>query len=468
MSPEERRELQWHSVHRATPLLNVWRVWAVVIAFLATVAINAAEEGASLSRLRAFVSFLISHGLIWILAGVALLTIVTGIISHLAWRNTAYAISDRGVHLKSGLLVRKDQHIGWERVAAVDTSARLVDRIFGLGSVRIDSSASSDDDVTIGLFRRAEVEKLRRDILERRNRSRLNTEPAPGGIESVGEGSEGAGRVVYRVGAGRLLASTLLSGTFGSVVAAMIGVAVIAYLTGEALTFALVLALVSPAKSLWDNMSGLWGLTIVNDGDTLTLTRGAGQRHTQVIIPDRVHGLAATSPLPWRWRGWWRLQITVAGTADSFEEGSGVDTVVIPVGSAGDVTSIVSLLSGEAAAVYVSDGLAGGNHFDSPPPAAVYLDPLAHRWAGRALTGSYTYTRWGYWTRSLAVVHRSHIQSRRLTQNILQRRLGLATVTAAIIPGPVSWKVRHISVAKAREIAGDPSTLEERTGEREP
>jgi putative membrane protein len=91
---------------------------------------------------------------------------------HNAWRwsTTRYRITDTHVELHSGVVTRKHRSLAKDRVRAVDMSADIFHRVFGLSVVTIGSGrhiAESEDELKLESVSTMEAEHLRRMLLRR-------------------------------------------------------------------------------------------------------------------------------------------------------------------------------------------------------------------------------------------------------------------------------------------------------------
>jgi putative membrane protein len=86
------------------------------------------------------------------------------------------------------------------------------------------------------------------------------------------------------------------------------------------------------------------------------------------------------------------------------------------------------------------------------PEQARWLDPVAWRQLGVGADERVLVTRTGRFTRVTDVVLHEKVQSVRLTQGPVQRRLGLASVHLDTTPGPVNATAAHRPAAEARAL----------------
>jgi putative membrane protein len=86
------------------------------------------------------------------------------------------------------------------------------------------------------------------------------------------------------------------------------------------------------------------------------------------------------------------------------------------------------------------------------PTAARWCDPLVWRFLGAGADDRVFVARRGRWRRETDVVPHEKVQSVRLSQGLLQRRLGLATLHLDTTPGPVQATAAHRDQREARRL----------------
>ena len=74
-------------------------------------------------------------------AGVLALSLLIGLIRRVA---THYTISDRRLHIRSGILSRTEQHTTIDRVQNVETRQSLWERVLRIGTVDFDTAATDE------------------------------------------------------------------------------------------------------------------------------------------------------------------------------------------------------------------------------------------------------------------------------------------------------------------------------------
>ena len=94
-----------------------------------------------------------------------------------------------------------------------------------------------------------------------------------------------------------------------------------------------------------------------------------------------------------------------------------------------------------------------------PPDAARWLDPVSRRFRAAGIGADVVASQEGWMTRRTHVVRHARVQSLRLSQGPVQRRLGLADLHVDSPPGPVHVRARHRTVAEARTLLEQESAL---------
>jgi putative membrane protein len=146
---------------------------------------------------------------------------------------------------------------------------------------------------------------------------------------------------------------------------------------------------------------------------------------------------------PWLWRpkGWCRVDVNVAGYAG---DGQSNVNVLLPVAPLDEAYAVLRRVLPD---VDVSAVRTYG-----VPRRARWCDPVS--WQGNAAGADdkVFIARRGRFRREIDVVPHERVQSARLTQGPLQRRLGLATVHLDTSPGPVHPTAHHRDAQDARNL----------------
>ena len=206
--------------------------------------------------------------------------------------------------------------------------------------------------------------------------------------------------------------------------------------------FALFGVVLQPARRILED----WNFQLSRDAAGLRLRHGLIETRSQVVPLDRVQAIGVTWPLLWRPKRWLRLRIDVAGYGRPDGERGGKSDRLLPVGDMATARRLVAeVLPGV-------DLLA--LPLTPPPERAAWLAPLARpiltAGLGEQVFGSVE----GLLTRRLVVLSYARIQSVRLRQGPLDRRLRLATVYADSA-GSLTAVARHRDIAEARWLAAE-------------
>jgi len=465
----------WRRVHPVTPAL---RGWKALVAVVAIVSFQAADNVSSA------VELLGGHG--WIVALGILL--VVGLIgwgySALAWRHMRFAVTDEAVHLQTGVLFRTQRQARLDRLQAVDVVQPLLARLFGLAELRLEVAGGSGSAVQLAYLREPDAQALRSELLAlaaglRRPESSATTgpsaepagevecgadvpgtrpeEPTPGatyGVIRSGPGrasfEEAPEQEVYTIPMPRLVGSAVLSGTAVAlvvfVVAGVIGSIAARDPGGLAVMLPGILGFVG---AVWGRVNAGSSFRAAISPDGIRLRHGLTEQRAQTVPPGRVQAVRIVQPWLWRKADWWRVEINVAGYGVG--EDASRATVLHPVATRDEAATALWLvlpdLGVDDPRALVEAALTGRDDdggFTPAPRRSRWVDPVAWRRHGVRVTRTALLARSGRLVRQVAVVPHERTQSLGLAQGPLQRRLGLASFVVHTTPGPVSPRVEHL------------------------
>jgi putative membrane protein len=161
-------------------------------------------------------------------------------------------------------------------------------------------------------------------------------------------------------------------------------------------------------------------------------------------VPEgRVQSVKLEWPLLWRRAGWIRATMHIAGVRH--QEGQPDRSSLLPVGRIAEAEAVVARATPGVVLTEVAV---------RPVPArAKWLAPFRRYVLGYHV-GPYAFaSRDGLLTRSLVLVPYARVQSVRVRQGPLQRRLRLATVHVDVAGGGPTAAAIHVDVEEARELA---------------
>lgn len=371
----------------------------------------------------------ISHpdiGFIGIAAGGV---VVVGTVYGLAsWWFTRYQLTDEALRIDTGLVMRRNRVLRYDRLQAVDVAQPLVPRLFGMAELRMDVAGGDRREGRLGYLTLADAQALRARLLARAAGLHADTPTAPQAR-------------LLAVPAGRILGATVLSSPVAGATlaaAAYLGVTLGLGLPVAALAVVpWVLGIVTPIVR---NVTRLGQFELAASPDGLRIRRGLTSVEHQTLPPGRIQGVSIKQSLLWRWFGWFRVEVDVAGLTAKKEQGESA-TVVLPVGTSTDVDVVSQHLFGTV------DPLAVTRH---PAPArARWLRPVGARFCWWGRDEVVFVAAQGWLNRTISVVPHAKTQSVRARQGPIQRRLGLANVTVDTPQGPVRATAVHRDVTEA-------------------
>jgi putative membrane protein len=167
----------------------------------------------------------------------------------------------------------------------------------------------------------------------------------------------------------------------------------------------------------------------------------------QTVPPGRVHAVEFSQPLLWRSRDWVRVSLNVAGSRGEGGTGTSAPRVLVPVSTLAEAREIVAMI--------LPDWDIADIPLHPAAPRARMRAPIQHRMLQYGTGEDVLVVTRGRFVRRTAIIAHARVQSLRIIVGPWQRRLGLATVRADTVPGPVAVAARHIPVDRARALADD-------------
>jgi putative membrane protein len=171
---------------------------------------------------------------------------------------------------------------------------------------------------------------------------------------------------------------------------------------------------------------GEYDWTVGESPDGLRIDHGLLDRTHETVPPGRVQSVRLVAPLLWRWLGWVRVELHVAGSANS---------VLVPVAARAVAEDVVAR---------VLPGVTVPHDFAPAARRARWCVPVWWRGYGLAVTDAVFATRHGLLRRSVTLVPHAKVQSVRRTQGPWQRLHGVANVL-------VDTGAGHTVTARLRE-----------------
>ncbi|MET8359474.1 PH domain-containing protein [Micromonospora sp. NPDC005171] len=423
-------------LHPLSPVLHGAKSLVVVIAGL---------SWSTLSRV----------GFGWFAAMVAVLALGATVLSVISWYNTGYHVVGRELRVYEGLLWRRTRAIPLERLQAVEVVRPLLAQLTGLAELRLEVVGGGKTEAPLAYLGVADAAVLRERLLALAGRVAQLPEPGDAAVRVAPGATPPAavrGRPLHAVRNQNLLISQLLTPQafllpFG------VAFVVVQFLTAGSWSFVAVAStltamagvLLQPVRRVLDD----WNFRLARDGGTLRVHNGLLETRAQTVPLERVQTVRATWPLLWRMKGWLRLRLEVAGYSVAEADDRNRPDRLLPVGDLATATMIVT---------EVLPGVRLDALTLSPPPRRTrWLHPLGRAAFGAGLFERVFATRSGRLTRQLVIVPYARIQSVRVVQGPIQRRLGLASVHADTAGGSGAT-AQDRDLAEAWALAADLTT----------
>jgi putative membrane protein len=383
-----------------------------------------------------------------------------------SWVRTKYWVEADELRVDTGVISHQSRRIRIDRLQGIDIVQPFVARLLGLAELKMDV-AGGDREGSLAYLPLVEAQQLRGLLLARRDAVRRSTATTTAPATSADAAGEEATQALpdwappdHDIGAldlRTLLLSMLLSFDTLSVVVGGVVFVVLGLVTGGALLVPVVPVLGGIALVQMRKVSAFYGFTVAQTSAGLQVRRGLLERSTQTIALARVQGVVVSEPLLWRRLGWARLDVSVAGYGNADDsEGRPAATTVMPVAPRALVMDLARhLLRGDDEVAADPDALT----LTPPPRNARWLDPVSRRFRAAGIGPDLVASREGWLTRRTHVVRHARVQSLRLSQGVVQRRLGLADLHVDSPPGPVRVRARHRPVVEARALLEQESVL---------
>jgi putative membrane protein len=359
---------------------------------------------------------------------VVVLAVGAVVVFVVSWLNTGYHVVGRELRIHEGLIWRRTRAIPLERLQSVELVRPLLAQLAGLAELRLEVVGGGKTEAPLAFLTVRDATALRERLLTLARRAGAGPAPdapaAPAG--PAGGPAEPPAWQLHAVANNDLMLSQLLT---PQALLLPFGVAfvVLQFLLADSWSFiaiastltAMAGVLLQPVRRVLSD----WNFRVERDGDDrLRLSYGLTETRHQTVPLHRVQAVHLTSPLLWRSKKWLRMRLDVAGVALPSGSDAQRGDRLLPVGDQATARMLLyNALPGTDLATVTAP---------PPPPRTRWLHPIAWRSLGAGLTERVFATRSGVFTRELSLVPYARIQSVRVVQGPLQRRLRLATVYA--------------------------------------
>ncbi len=504
----------WRRMHPFTPLLQGGLALIVIAGILVAnfrdrlielfvdARFDGSPDASSERDLLDLFNYLAEEGLLLVVIG-GLLAVVLLILlfSWLSWRMHSYRISNDEVEARQGIVFKRHRRAPLQRIQSVNLQRPLLARMLGLTKIDV-QTAGQGGKVELAYLAHRDAKTVREQIIRSAARSRgaiegpedapqhsdqaaLSAAPAlPTEVPvsptaaldrrvldfadaDIDHAAEREG-VLVRVPVGRLVLGILLGWEMIAllvVVAAMIvgsfwNLGVLAGFVPAGIVF---------AGLLFSQFNKGFNFTLTRSRDGVRVGSGLTATNTESIPFGRIHAVEARQPLGWRPFGWWRVRITTAGYSAAQAGQNPIQNVVLPVGPERDVLRVLEALlpatgAEERDIESLRNGLSGpGSGYTGGGSRSGIVLWWGRRRAGILLEGAdrageeiqnperaTLRVRKGALTRGFVVMPVLRAQSVQLRRPAVHRLLGLASLQAHTVLGPVTVQMRGLDLTVAR------------------
>ncbi|MDO9356976.1 MAG: PH domain-containing protein, partial [Solirubrobacteraceae bacterium] len=315
------------------------------------------------SAVAGMIVLIVSVGFVYGALIVVGLLVVMAVFAFLEWRTTTYAVVDGTLRHRSGVFSRREQNIPGSRISALDTSRGLLQRLFGVVAVNVQTAGGGKAaEISLRAVTFQEAERLRHALGHRASAAAEAAAPRATDDAAPTDGSAAAttsptftksgtalptstgfatiddpAPVVYSMTPRELVIAALTSPStafVGAAAAAAISLGNDALpdrvqnqladrvdeLTVTAAIIVVVLGLlVAALVSVGGTIVMYGGFRVTRDERRLRVRRGIFTERTGTIPRDRIHGVRIIeSPLR-QWLGYAAIEVEVAGYAGQDE-----------------------------------------------------------------------------------------------------------------------------------------------------
>ena len=396
------------------------------------------------------------------------------------WFFYRFAVDDRNVYIKSGMLFKTERKARLDRVQSIDVNRPFMARLLGLAELKFDVADGDSSALRVQFLKYADARALREQLLAQARTLKEGAATSPAASAPVEQpahrdiadrlgdhltenflGVKDAGeQLIVKVPVARLLGSMVLSLGWAVGLLFLLGMGGLMLWAEMSLgaifasNAAVILAIIS---STWKRFNTGFNFSLSTSPDGLKTRFGFTDTTTQTLPEGRVQRISVEQPLLWRITGWYRVQVTLLGKTGDQGEFAGE---LLPVGTLDDVMRVLPLVlpaqqDGGVSPDQLMAGLAGSGaeqDFTVSPASARWFDPFTYRRNGFAVTPLLLLVRSGRWVRRLTFVPHRKVQSFELAQGPLQKKAGLAHLSLRVAGGTLSTSVHNADAEVARSL----------------
>lgn len=226
---------------------------------------------------------------------------------------------------------------------------------------------------------------------------------------------------------------------------------------------------------VWSRFNNAWSFRAAATPSGIRMRYGLTADTSRTLPPGRVHAVGITQPILWRGKDWWKVNVAVAGREDRPQGGQPRQTgnLLLPVGARDTALRALWLVAPDLGVpdpdTLLTQALTGQDDDGVGDPQAPagsvargfvrvsrrgrIFCPLTWRRAAVILTDTCLIIRHGRWRRRVAVLPYERIQSLRLRQGPLARRLRLASLRPDMVAREVPVSITNLEADDAKALA---------------
>ena len=423
---------------------------------------------------------------LYLILGATAVVVGSAVWGVLSWRATRYWTSDGAFHLSQGVLQKNERTIPLEHVQSVDTVQGIIQRLFRVVEVRIETAGggTTESDASLSALNRVAADRLRQEL--------------QGSRPEVEEEVEEAGpAVLRRLGTKELLIAGATSGQIGVALSLVaIGSQFLDNLISERLfdrayefiapnsilalaVIVLVVGLFAWFLAIGGTVLSYAGFTLSREGDFLYIKRGLLEKREATIPLDRIQAVRIVEGALRQPFGLALLRVESAGYGAKSEDAA-VSTTIFPLLPRKEAVELLteaapefavepklrslprrslrryvfrstvlvlllSIVAGTMLAFALDSILAGFVFLPLSIPAALY-GWLRYRDAGWEIVDDRLVARSRSLGRITSIAPRRRLQSRSVLRSPFQRRARLATFRVRVASGGSGTEVQVVDL----------------------
>lgn len=404
----------WHRLHPLSPVIRAGRVFiGAVIVFAGTLTPGSGQsETGVVTRLV-----------------IGVVVIAFGAIS---WLVTRWRVEGNDLRIETGLIRRNSLRFPLAQIQAIDVVRPALARVFGLAELRLRMGGASAGHARLAYLTAAEADTVRAQLLALSQGTAPKADPPPE-------------HLLLALPTGRLVASILIGSptvTFLVLATAFATTAALSPKTAIAVLGSSGAIVIGMLTFFWRRLNGGYNLTVAEAHDGLRLRSGLLDTTAETIPSGRVQAVRMVEPVLWRPFGWCRLEVDVAGRQHRGGENSPERQQlreVLPVGTHEEAHRLLGRILPDAPTERLR-----------PPPRARWKAPFRYHYLSWGHNSRCAVTTTGRLARVTSWVPLTKVQSLRLVQGPVQRRLRLATIYLDTAGRAVHAAIRDRDAAEAR------------------